>query len=130
MVRVDEAGHDDAAACVDHVGIAGGQIGADRLNPVAVDQHVGAREVSDLRVHRHDGAAADEIAPAGTAGVRRRRILRGCRARAEQIDPRRGEAGRRRAFEKVAPRGGVFLRPAAIAQDAHVVASLVSHSER
>ena len=125
VMRVDEAGHHDAAARIDHVGTAGVKVRADRENLLAFDQHVAAREIGNRRVHRHDGAAADEIAPAGTAAVARRAVVigRGCGARLEQ-GKTRGGAGRRRAFQEVAPRGGMVLPPASIAQDAHVVASL------
>ena len=41
MMRVDEARHDDAAARIDHVGAAGVQVGPDRDDLLALDQHVG-----------------------------------------------------------------------------------------
>ena len=43
MVRIDEAGHDDAAAGVDHVGVAGVQVRSDGDDLLALDQHVGLR---------------------------------------------------------------------------------------
>ena len=47
MVRIDEAGHDDAAAGVDHRGAAGLQVRSDGEDLLALDQHVGLGEVAD-----------------------------------------------------------------------------------
>ena len=78
-MRVDEAGHHDLAARVDHVGIAGGQVGADGEDLLALDQHVAAHEVdvADLGGASIDmiGAAANQIAPAGPAAVARRTVV-------------------------------------------------------
>jgi len=54
---------------VDYGGIARLDVRSDGENFLAFDQHVGLGEVADGRIHRHHRAAADEIAPAGAAGV-------------------------------------------------------------
>ena len=122
VMRVDETGHHDTAARIDHVDIAGVQVRTDRENLLAVDQYVAADEIGDRRVHRHHRTAADQIAPAGPAAVARRAIIvmRGRGPCGEEIGCCRGDAGRRRTFEEIAPRGGVVLPPSSIAQDAHV----------
>jgi hypothetical protein len=84
VVRVDEAGHDDAAARVDDRRAAGMQARPDGENLLAFDQHVGLREIADLRVHRHDGAASNEVATTGaTAVLRLSFVVRGGRARCQ-----------------------------------------------
>jgi hypothetical protein len=106
VVRVDEAGHDDAAAGVDHIGAARLQIGADRQDLLALDQHVGVGKVADRGVHRHHRAAPDDVAPAASAGAFRRvPVVRGGRARCEQFGAGRGggSAGGGRRLQEVAP---------------------------
>jgi hypothetical protein len=59
-VRVDEAGHRDAAAAVDHLGVGRGEVAADLRDLRAVDEDVAALEVADLRVQREDESVLDE----------------------------------------------------------------------
>ena len=62
-VGVDEAGDDDAPGGVDHAGIAPGdrllgrEIGADRRDPVAFDQDIGAIEMGPVRPGHHVAVA-------------------------------------------------------------------------
>jgi len=128
MVGIDEARHDDAPGGVDH-GAAGAEVRADREDLLALDQHVGAGEVADLRVHRHHRAAANDIAPARPAAVLGHIIVRRRGARREEVEAGGDGAGRRRTFEEVAPRTEMVVRPACIAQHAHVGSPpLPSHS--
>ena len=62
MMRVDEAGHDDAAAGVDRCSAAGAKVRPDGYDLLAFDQHVRFDEIAHLRIHRHDVAAANEQA--------------------------------------------------------------------
>ena len=71
VMRVDEAGHDDPAARVDHAGAGRPQVRADGDDLLAFDQHVGLDEIAHARVHRHDVAAADHVAPPLSAAVAR-----------------------------------------------------------
>jgi hypothetical protein len=71
VVRIDEARHDDAAGCVDLRRAACVQIRTDRKSFLALDQHVGLREVANLRIQRHHRTAANDVAPAGPATVDR-----------------------------------------------------------
>ncbi len=107
MVRIDEAGHDDAPARVDRFGSACRQVRSDGENGLALDQHVSLCEIAYLGVHRHHRTAADDVAPARLAAVRgrirRARELRRGRSRCEQIDTRGGNARRCRSLEKIAP---------------------------
>ena len=120
VVRVDETGHHDAAAGVDHIGTTRVQVRSDGKDLLALDQHVGLGEVAHLRVHRHHGTATDDIASAPPAGVLRLVfIARRGRARREQIDTCGGDPGRRRRLQKIAPRTGMVLRNSVIAQLAH-----------
>ena len=50
MVRVDEAGHNDAATRVDLRRASGLQVGSDREDLLSIDKHVGPRKVTDLWV--------------------------------------------------------------------------------
>ncbi len=72
VVRIDEAGHDDAPARVDHVGAARRQVRPDGKDGLALDQDVGLGEVAHFRVHRHHRTAANDVAPARPAAVLRR----------------------------------------------------------
>jgi hypothetical protein len=120
MVRIDEARHDDAAAGVDHVGVAGVQVWSDGEDLLALDQHVGLGEVAHIRVHRHHGTAANDVAPAPPAVVLGRVLaVRGGRASREQIETCGGGPGRGRRLQEVAPRSGMTLRDSFIAQFAH-----------
>ena len=110
MVRIDEAGHDDAAAGVDHRGVARLQLRSDGEDLLALDQHVGLGEVADLRIHRHHGTAANDVAPAPlTEAFGRRAAVRGGRASREQIETG-DDAGRGRRLQEIAPRTGMILR--------------------
>ncbi len=105
VVRIDEARHDDAAARVDLRRVARVQVRSDGEDLLALDQHVGLGEVAHLRIHRHHRTAANDVAPAPLAAALGR-IVGICRGGAcrEQVEPGRGNPGRRRPFEKVAPR--------------------------
>ena len=59
-VCVDQAGHDDAAGAVDHVGAVGGQVDPDVRDAVAVDQDVAAGQLAERGVHRQHVRPADE----------------------------------------------------------------------
>ncbi len=103
VVRIDEARHDDLAACVDLVRVARVQVRPDGDDLLALHQHVGTGEVSDLRVHRHHVAAPDDIAPATLAGVLRSVVVvRRGGSRREQAHPR-SSRGRGRSLEEIAP---------------------------
>ena len=121
VVRIDEAGHDDPAAGVYHRGAARRQAGPDGDDLLALDQHVGLREVADLRVHRHDGTAADDIAPAvpaavlGLSGL----VRRGGRAGREQVESAGRGPGRRCRLQEVAARAEVELRASFVTESAH-----------
>jgi hypothetical protein len=62
MVRIDESGHDDAAAGIDLRGAACVQVWPNGDDLLAFDQHVGLGKLTHFRVHRHHGAAADDVA--------------------------------------------------------------------
>ena len=104
MVRIDEAGHDDAAAGVDHVGVAGVQLRADGDDLLALDQHVGLGEVAHLRILGHHGTAVNDVAPAAPACVVGR-ILVVCRGRTrcEEIEAGSGDAGGGRRLQEITP---------------------------
>ena len=53
-VRVDEAGDDDVAGRVDHLGAVGRQAMSDGDDPVVLDQHVGIRHLAERRVLGED----------------------------------------------------------------------------
>jgi hypothetical protein len=96
VVRVDEPGHHDASARVDDLRAGSAQVAAHRRDPLALDEHVGFGEVPDLRVHRHDVAAANQVAPARPAAIARRVVVAlrlRCR-RGEQAQAGSGRAGR------------------------------------
>jgi hypothetical protein len=57
---VDEAGDHDAVGRVDDLAPLGLQVGSDRRDRGALDEHVAAREVADVRVDRHDVPVADQ----------------------------------------------------------------------
>ena len=137
MVGVDEPGHDDAAAGVDHTGITCAQVRADGEDLLALDQHVRRDEVADRRVHRHHGAAFDDVAGA----CRRNADLGRRRTRREQTEARCRGARRCRNCEKAAacdlprakagPLAEMPLRHSGTAQYTHVcISPIVSHSER
>jgi hypothetical protein len=76
-MRVDEAGHDNAAGCIDHDSVARLEVRPDRKNGFALDQHVSLWEIADLRIQRHHRAAANDVAPARLAAVHRGIVRRG-----------------------------------------------------
>ena len=118
MMRIDEAGHHDAPGRVDHLRVASVDVGTDGGDLLTVDEYVGLRVVADLRVDRHDRAAADQVSPAGFAAPRGHLAgLRGSRTWGEQVDPGLNGAGRGRAFQELAAAEG--LQSDRIAQDAH-----------
>jgi len=99
MVRIDEAGHDDAAGGVDVGAAACSEVRADGEDLLALHKHVRPGEVADGRVHRHHGTAANDVAPARLAGAWEwSRLLRCGGARRKQIETCGGGTGRRRAF--------------------------------
>jgi len=104
-MRIDEAGQDDLAAGVDLAGSAGVDVPPDGEDSLAFDQHVGLDEVAHLRVHRHDVAAANDIAPPRLAAILRRTIgLERCsRRHSKQIQARRADGGRGRGLQEIAP---------------------------
>ena len=118
----DRAGTVVAQAVDHHRGAARVQAGPDGQDLLAFDQHVGLREVADLRVHRHDRAATDEIAPAASAAVFGLPVFVGCgRASRQQIECRGREPRHRRGLQEIAARTGVVLRAAFVTESAHVV---------
>ncbi len=120
MVGVDEAGHDDAAARVDLGGAARVQVRPDGEDFLALDEHVGLGKIAHVRVHRHHGTAANDIAPATPAGVLGHvPVVRRAGARREQIGTCGGDPGRGRRLQEIAPRTGMDLRNSFIAQFAH-----------
>jgi hypothetical protein len=120
VVRVDEAGHDDAPARVDVRGPAGVEVRTDGQDLLAFDQHVGLGEIAHVRIHRHHRAAADDVAAVPPAVVFGRVVAVGVgRTRREQVGAGRGNARRRRRLQEVAPRIGMTLRLAVVAQLAH-----------
>ena len=120
MVRIDEARHDDAAGGVDHRGGARMQVRPDGKDLLALDQHVGPREVADLRVQRHHRTAADEVTPARPAAVGGRIPSAGRRrTRRKQIQTRSCDPGRRHTLQKIAPRAEMVPKASFIAQFAH-----------
>ena len=59
-VRVDEAGDDDVTGRVDDPGVVSREIGADRGDRVALDEHVRARHLAELGILGQHDAAANE----------------------------------------------------------------------
>src|SRR5205823_10824516 len=106
VVRIDEARHHDAAACVDLSRTGHRQIRPDREDLLALDQHVGLSKIAYLRVHRHHGTATNDVAPPWLAAVAWRVAigLRGSRRRCQQIETCRGNRGRRRGLQEITPR--------------------------
>jgi hypothetical protein len=86
VMRIDEAGHDDAAAGVDYRGAARLQVWSDAEDILALDQYVGLDKVANNRIHRHYGTAANDVAPTRCAGILRRIVvkLRRSTARSKQ----------------------------------------------
>ncbi len=106
MVRIDEAGHDDAPARVDHSGAGGAEVGSDVDDLLALDQHVRLGEIAHLRVHRHHVAAPNDVASSRPAVVSEAVIvvLRRSRTVAEQGQSRGGRPGGGRGFQEIATR--------------------------
>ena len=70
VVRIDEAGHHDAACGIDHVGGARRYMRPDGEDRIALDQDIGLGEVAHIRiVHRHHRAAANDVASERHAAV-------------------------------------------------------------
>src|SRR5206468_9941738 len=94
---------------------------------LALDQDVGLGEVAHLRVHRHHGSAANDVAPSMAAAVRgrvsggRRR-----RARREQIAACGDGSGRGRHLQEIATRCGMALRNSFVAQYANELSSALT----
>jgi hypothetical protein len=91
------------------------QVRSDGENLLALDQHVGAREVAHVRVHRHHRAVADDVTSSVPAAVLRRVVVRPRGARCEQVETSGRGASRRRAFEECPARSEMRLQPALIA---------------
>ena len=76
---IDKSRYDDHAVGLDHVGVAGIDVGADRDDLLAVDQHVAHGKVADCRIHAQHRTALDDVAPARRACGGRGRCLLGGR---------------------------------------------------
>ena len=61
-VRVDEPGHHDHPARVDHVRAGGREIAADLDDAVVFDEHVAAVEIAEPRVDGEDRSVPDQCA--------------------------------------------------------------------
>ena len=61
MVRIYEARHDDHALAVDDARVRL-DVGPNRDDLLALDQHVGLHEIADRWIHRHDDAVLQEDA--------------------------------------------------------------------
>ena len=92
-VAIDQAWHDNAVAGIDDLRAGGIDVWRDRRDFAALDQDVARREVADLGVHGHDGAAFDQHAA--------RAIDR--RLAAEAADIRCGAGGEARAARGSGP---------------------------
>jgi hypothetical protein len=102
MMRIDESGHDDAAARVDHGGTRGTEVWTDGLDLPAFYQQVGFCEVTYGRVHRHDVAAANDVAAPIPAAVPRGIVVLRCgRTLTEQAQSRDGRTSRCRDLQEI-----------------------------
>ena len=61
-MRVDQAGHDDHAGGVDHLGVFNHQVRAHGGDPVRRDEDVGAGVIANLWVKAQDQAAFEKSA--------------------------------------------------------------------
>ncbi len=61
MVGIDEAWKNNGISSVYDLGIVGVQALADGDDPAALDEDVAGLEVRDIGIHRHDGAAPEEL---------------------------------------------------------------------
>src|SRR4030095_2477769 len=89
MVRIDETRHHDAPGGVDYRPVHL-QIFSDGDDFPAFDHDVALGKVADGRVHRHDGAAANNVAPPALAdpdGWTRIATRRRGRRRGQEIHP-------------------------------------------
>jgi hypothetical protein len=59
-VGVDQTGKNELVGCIDHVGVGARQIGAHRLDPATVDQHVAGLELADRLVARDHVPALED----------------------------------------------------------------------
>src|SRR5215469_17519479 len=118
-MRIDKAGHDDAAGCVNLRRAAGVQVRPDGTDLSALDQHVRLREVADLRIERHHRAASNNKASARPAAVHWRVIRRG-RARCEEVEACSAEPRSRRTLQKITSRTEMPVPPSLVAQFAHL----------
>ena len=106
MVCIDEPRHHDAPGRVDDAGAGYVQILPNGDDLLAVDQNIALWEVAHRRVHRHDGAAADDVAPPMVAspGGRTRIVgLRGSGRRVQEIEPGSCDRARGGDFQEIAP---------------------------
>jgi hypothetical protein len=103
MVGIDETRHHDAPGRVDYRPVHL-QIFSDGDDLPAFDQNIALGKVAHSRVHRHDGAAANDVAPSaltnpdGWTRIATRRRDR--RARSEKFDPAAATAPAVDAFKK------------------------------
>ena len=68
MMRRDEAGHDDGARAIDHLGVGGRDGGRDLCDQLAVDQDVRLFEITHLRIKaEHDASPQQDPALAAVA---------------------------------------------------------------
>src|ERR1700686_1389422 len=96
---------------------------------LALDQHVRLDEVAHLRVHRHHGTAANDIAPAQFAcALGQVSIVRNGRARGKQTETCSSGTGRRHTFEKITSRSEMVVRISLIRQFIYIgVSPFTSH---
>ena len=57
---VDEPGDHDVAAGVDHLGIGGVEVRADRLDAIVFDEDIGVRQLAERRVLRQHDPTLDQ----------------------------------------------------------------------
>ena len=110
-VGVDEPGHDDRAAGVDHLGVGRGEVRPHRGDLAAGDQHVGAFEIAHRWIKREHAAVLDQDRPTWR---RRRARLCLCVRRRACHERRHSGCGRHTRAQKSAPRH--MRRPARAAQ--------------
>src|SRR5262249_43173661 len=118
MVRIDKAGHYDAAGGVDLRRASSVQVWPNSKNFLALHQHVGLGEVSDLRIKRHHRTAANDVAAPRSAAARGR-VVAGGMTRREEIATPSGDRSRRRPFQEIPSRTEMAMRPYLVAQFAH-----------
>jgi hypothetical protein len=108
---VDETRNDDGVGCIDDLRARRRDAGRHRDNSLSLDQHVALREIADLTVEAHDGAALDENAAVGIGALAHQPIDRAGVGALEALRrrctwQRRGRSDEHGAgLEQFAPRG-------------------------